>query len=240
MEITKREILVSISIVAVMIAVGFLISGKISEHEMDKNEKYNKAVKINSQELFRHGMDTSVRDAFVYGELKAVDTVTYPELGGEYMYVKKVKEIYTQHTRTVTTVDGNGRTHTTTQTYWSWDAVSSEDIKCKEITFCGVKFPSNKVALPSKKYINTVNESYYVRYNYYGIGTSYTGTIYTKLMNGTISDNSRFFENSNIEETISYLETESKGGVILFWIFWIAATAALVYGFCYLDNNWLE
>lgn len=49
MEITKREILVSISIVAVMIAVGFLISGKISEHEMDKNEKYNKAVKINSQ-----------------------------------------------------------------------------------------------------------------------------------------------------------------------------------------------
>ena len=155
MEITKREILVSISIVAVMIAVGFLISGKISEHEMDKNEKYNKAVKINSQELFRHGMDTNVGNAFVYGDLKAVDSVTYPELGGEYMYVKKVKEIYTQHTRTVTTVDGNGRTHTTTQTYWSWDAVSSEDIKCKEITFCGVKFPSNKVALPSEKYINT-------------------------------------------------------------------------------------
>ena len=186
MEITKREILVSISIVAVMIAVGFLISGKISEHEMDKNEKYNKAVKINSQELFRHGMDTSVGDAFVYGDLQAVDTVSYPELDGEYMYVEKVKEIYTQHTRTVTTVDGNGNTHTTTQTYWSWDAVSSEDIKCKEITFCGVKFPSNKVALPSKKYINTVNESYYVRYNYYGIGTSYTGTIYTKLMNGTM------------------------------------------------------
>lgn len=237
-EITKREVLASISIIAVMIMIGIFISNKISEHQMDENEQYNKAVKINSQELLQYGMDTNVGNAFVYGELKAVDTVTYPELGGEYMYVKKVKEIYTQHTRTVTTVDGNGRTHTTTQTYWSWDAVSSEDIKCKEITFCGVKFPSNKVALPSKKYINTVNESYYVRYNYYGIGTSYTGTIYTKLMNGTISDNSRFFNGSNIEETIDYLK--SGVGNVIFWIIWIIATIALVYGFYYLGNGWLE
>ena len=101
-----------------------------------------------------------------------------------------------------------------------------------------MKFPSNKVALPSEKYINTVNESYYVRYNYYGIGTSYTGTIYTKLMNGTISDNSRFFNGSNIEETIDYLE--SGAGTVIFWIIWIIATIALVYGFYYLGNDWLE
>lgn len=45
-EITKREILASISIIAVMILFGILISSKISEHQMDKNEIYNKAVKI--------------------------------------------------------------------------------------------------------------------------------------------------------------------------------------------------
>ena len=100
-EITKREILTSISIIAVMILIGILISGKISECQMDKNEKYNKAVKIESQEMFRYGMDTNVGNAFVYGDLKAVDTVTYPEIGGEYMYVEKVKERYTMHTRTV-------------------------------------------------------------------------------------------------------------------------------------------
>lgn len=100
-EITEREILASISIIAVMILVGILISGKISEYLMDKNEKYNKAVKIESQEMFQYGMDTNVGNAFVYGDLKAVDTVTYPEINGEYMYVEKVKERYTMHTRQV-------------------------------------------------------------------------------------------------------------------------------------------
>ena len=59
-EITKREILASISIIAVMILFGILISSKISECQMDKNEIYNKAVKIESQEMFQYGMDTNV------------------------------------------------------------------------------------------------------------------------------------------------------------------------------------
>ena len=106
-EITKREILASISIIAVMILFGVLISSKISECQMDKNEIYNKAVKIDSQEMFQYGMDTNIGNAFVYGELKAIDTVTYTEIGGEYMYVKKVKEKYTMHTSKVaqTTTD---------------------------------------------------------------------------------------------------------------------------------------
>lgn len=44
-EITKREVLASISIIAVMILVGILISAKITERQMDRNEVYNKAVK---------------------------------------------------------------------------------------------------------------------------------------------------------------------------------------------------
>ena len=112
-KITKREILASIFIIAVMILFGILISSKISEHQMDKNEIYNKAVKIESQEMFQYGMDTNVGNAFVYGELKAVDTVTYPEIGGEYMYVEKVKERYTMHTRTVTYTTGSGKTRQT-------------------------------------------------------------------------------------------------------------------------------
>ena len=59
-EITKREILASISIIAVMILIGVLISSKISEAQMDKNEIYNKAVKIENVDLFQYGMDTNV------------------------------------------------------------------------------------------------------------------------------------------------------------------------------------
>ena len=84
-EITKREILVSVSIVAIMLLIGVLIAGKISDYQLDKNEKYNKAIKIESQELFEYGMRTNAGNAFVYGDLKAVDTVTYPGIGGEYI-----------------------------------------------------------------------------------------------------------------------------------------------------------
>ena len=124
-EITYREILASISIVAVMLLIGFVISGKISQIQDDKNAKYNKAVKIESTDLFRYGMDTNVGNAFVYGELKAVDTVTYPEIGGEYMYVEKIEEHYNRHTRTYTTTDGKGHTRIHTEVYWSWDYAGS-------------------------------------------------------------------------------------------------------------------
>ena len=182
-EITKREIIASISIIAVMILIGVLISEKISEHQMDKNEVYNKAVKIESTDLFQYSMDTNVGNAFVYGDLKAVDTVTYPEIGGEYMYVEKVKEKYTIHTRQVAhtrTVNGKSQTYYTTETYWTWDRVSSEDKKCKEISFCGITFKSNKFDIPGTDYIDTIKESSHIRYKYYGTGTKFTGTIFTE------------------------------------------------------------
>ena len=240
-EITNREIIASVSIIAVMILIGVLISGKISEHQMDKNETYNKAVKIESTDLFQYGMDTNVGNAFVYGDLKAVDTVTYPEIGGEYMYVEKVKERYTQHTKQVAhtkTVNGKQQTYYTTETYWTWDRVGSEDIKCKEISFCGVIFKSNKIDIPGSDYIDTIKESSHIRYKYYGTGTKFTGTIFTDLRDKTISDNTNFYNNMNIEETVEYLE--SGGGVIIFWIFWIILIVACVFSFYYLDNKWLE
>lgn len=240
-EITKREILASISIIVVMILIGILISGKISEYQMDKNEKYNKAVKIESQEMFQYGMDTNVGNAFVYGDLKAVDTVTYPEISGEYMYVEKVKERYTRHTRKVRhtrTVNGKSQTYYTTETYWTWDRVGSEDIKSKEISFCDIVFSSSKIELPGTDYIDTIKESSHIRYKYYGVGTKYTGTIFTDLRDKTISDNSNFYNNSTIDETIEYLESNVE--TVIFWIFWVILIGLAVFGFYYLDNRWLD
>lgn len=37
MEITKREIIISVAIAAVMLIVGFFISGKITDMQNDKN-----------------------------------------------------------------------------------------------------------------------------------------------------------------------------------------------------------
>lgn len=237
-EITKREVLASISIIAVMILLGILISGKILEYQMDKKEVYNKAVKIDSKEMFQHGMDTNIGNAFVYGDLKAVDTVTYPEIGGEYMYVERVKEKYTKHTRKVTTTDSEGHSHTRTETYWTWDRVGSEELKCKEISFCGITFASNKIDLPDIEYIDTIKESSHIRYKYYGIKTEYKGTIFTGLRDKTISDNTKFYNGLTIKETIEHLESDI--GTIGFWIFWIIVIVAVVFGFYRLENDWLE
>lgn len=236
-EITYREILASISIIAVMLLIGFVISGKISQIQDDKNAKYNKAVKIESTDLFQYGMNTNVGNAFVYGELKAVDTVTYPEIGGEYMYAEKVEEHYNRHTRTYTTTDGKGHTRTHTEVYWSWDYAGSEDIQCKEVSFCGIVFDSNKIKLPSADYIDTIKESSHVRYKYYGTNIEYKGTIFTELKDKTISDSTDFYELS-IEETKDKLERNI--GIVIFWIIWIIVMVLAVFGFYYIDNEWLE
>ena len=226
MEITKREILASVSIVAIMLFVGILISQKISEYQTDKNEIYNKAVKIESSDLFQHGLDTDVGNAFVYGELKAVDTVTYPEISGEYMYVNKVKEHYTRHTRQVKhtrTVNGKSQTYYTTEVYYTWDKVDSDSKTCKCITFCNVEFSSSKIRFPDAQHIATLYE-----------------TSKDRLKDHTIQEETKFYENKNIEETVETLSKEGMIFSILFWVFWIALIIGIVCGFYYLDNEWLN
>ena len=234
MEITKREIIASISIIALMFIFGFIISGKISERIMDSNEKYNKAIKIEDSELFKYGMSTSVGNAFVYGELEIIDPVTYPELGGEYSYIKKVKEKYTMHTKRVK----RGKRYVT-KTYWTWDRVGSESIKSQKATFLGVEFNYSKFETLNDSYITTIKESSHIRYKYYGSPIKATGAIFTSLQDNDIGSNIKLYENKNIDETYEYLQ-EGFGLMFLFWIIWLSLTSACVYGFYYLDNNWLN
>lgn len=234
MEITKREIVASITIIAVMLLIGVLISGKIDESQMDKNQQYNNAVKINNDtDLFRYSMDTDVGYTFVYGKLKSVDTVSYDELSGNYMYIKKVKERYTMHTGYIHTKHGSHTYH-----YWTWDKVGSESKKCKEVTFCGIKFSSDKIDLPSSTYKDTIDGGYHIRYRYYVCDNKYTGTIFGYLTDKSIKDKADFYNGMNIKQTVNYLES----GIveIVFWIIWIIVIGLAVFGFYYLDNRWLE
>lgn len=238
-DITKREVLASISIIAIMLLLGTIISGKISERQMDKNEIYNKAIKIENADMFKYGMKTHVGNAFVYGNLIAVDTVTYPEIDGEYMYIERIKEKYTRHTRTVTDYDDEGNvTGYHEEEYWSWDRVGSESSKCKEISFCNSIFDSNKINLPSTSYIDTVEISLYTRYVFYGVGRQYIGTIFTCLQNNTISDNTHFYKNKTIEETIKYLTLENA--IVGFWILWSLLIIVCILVFYIAENKWLE
>lgn len=241
-RITKREVLVSIIIIAIMLLLGIVIHGNINDQLMLEYQKYNTAIQIeNDTDLFVYGMKTNIGNAFVYGDLIAVDTVTYPEIDGEYMHVEKVKERYTQHTITVTktrTVNGKTETYTETETYWTWDRVGSESKKCEEVSFCGVVFDSNKINLPSDKYITTIKESSRIRYKYYGTDTEFTGTIFAELKDNTIPDNTGFYNNSTIEDVLTSFKTNWQ--LVLFWIGWVLLTGGCVIGFYCIDNYWLE
>lgn len=236
-EITKREILASIVIICIMLLFGLMIAGSINDNIMDKNQEYNTALQINSdKDLFQYGMKTNIGNAFVYGDLKAVDTVTYPDIEGQYSYVKKVKEKYTMHTRTVTETV-NGKTRTRRETYWTWDKVDSESKHSKKITFLDVEFNYGAIDFPEASHIDTIRESSNIRYKYYGSPTKCTGTLYASLNDNTIND-TRFYHNKNIEDTLDSLT--SGWELIVFWIIWIILTIGAVVGFYYIDNRWLE
>lgn len=250
MEITKREVLASVSIVAVMLLIGFLISGKIQNSIMDDNEQYNKAVKIENEELFQYGMDTNVGDAFVYGDLEAVDTVTYPEIGGEYIFVKKVEERRERHEEKITEKDSKGKEHTRIRVYYEWETENVESLHAKEIKFCGSTFPYGKIDLPHSKHIKIIpgdkvyswesGERVKVRFVYYGVKTKYKGTIFADLRNGTITNKTHFYKDSSIDDIVKMFETNATVAMVIFWIAWLILTGGIVYGFYYLDNEWLE
>lgn len=240
--VTKREILFSIVIVSLMLLVGFTIHGNINDSLMLKYQEYNTALQIdNNKDMFTYGMRTNVGNAFVYGELKAVDPVTYPEIEGSYSSVRKVREEYRKHYRTVTKTrtgaNGKTETYTVTEEYWTWDEIDSWNKCSTKITFCDVEFDYGTINFPYQSHIDTQDGGYHVRYVYYGSPIECVGTLYTVLENGTINS-SKFYYNYNIERTIESLETGWQLG--MFWFFWILLTGGCVILFCYLDNRWLE
>lgn len=240
-EITARELLFSVIIVILMLTVGLFISEKISSAVDEKNQKYEQAAKIDGdKELFEYGMRTDIGNAFVSGTLRAEDPVSIPEIDGEYAYIKKVKEKYTRHTRTVNDYDKDGKKcgeHT--ETYYTWDAVSHENFTCSKISFLDHEFDYDIIHFPSAKYLETIKESSKIRYVYYVTETEYKGTIYAKLENRTISGAS-FIEEKGVNEAVEYMCISQTAGVAIFWIVWVFFIGIAVYVFCYLDNIWIE
>ena len=66
-SISKREIIISIAIIALMLVFGFMIHGAINDSLMLQYQEYNTALQIKEDtEMFKHAMETNVGNAFVY------------------------------------------------------------------------------------------------------------------------------------------------------------------------------
>lgn len=242
MVITKREVIASIAIISLMLIIGFPISEKIRQNSLEKFQVYDTATRIeNHKELFEYGMKTNIGYAFVYGELKTLDPVSYPEISGQYSYIEKKEQQYRRHSRQVTKtyIDSDGKTHTTTETeyYWTWDTMRTEHKVATKISFVDVEFSYEQISFPSSHQLEIINTGFHQRNVYYGTETNFQGTLFALLKDNTIN-NTKFYQNQTIVETIEKLENDSE--IIVFWILWILLIIGLVYGFYYLDNTWLN
>lgn len=237
-DITKRELIIGVIIFCSMILVGIEITNGIVDYEENQRRQYTQALHVETKDMFEYGMLTNVGNALCYGELAAVDTVSYEDIPGTYLYVEQVREEYRQHTREVEHKDDEGNTYYTTETYYSWDTMGQKEKHSNYITFMGVKFEYSKITRPVDHYIDTVYEDSDTRYVYYGTAPEHTGTIYTYLGDNTITEHTTFYENKTIDEVVDYLC--SSHAVIFFWILWTILTAVVLYAFFYLENEWLE
>lgn len=241
MEITKREIIFSVVIVAVMLIIGFVIGGNIRQGLLEKYQEYDTAVKIDSQELFEYGMSTDIGNAFVYGDLKTLDPVGFPEISGQYSYIKKEEQEYRKHEKWVEEeykdADGNTRTRERKEEYWTWDTMHTYEKYATTISFLDIQFEYHEFPFPSSSHVTTLDTGYHKRNVYSGTGTDFRGTIYTNLARNTINKTS-FYNNLTISQAIENLESGFE--LVVFWIAWILLTALVVFSFYYLENRWLE
>lgn len=250
MIIKKREVLFSAIIVFVMLLVGLFVSDAILQSAISKSEDYRTATVIENEDQFLYGMQTNFGHSLVYGEVSSDSSVTYDEIGSGFIYIEKHKEHYTRHTRTVTRTDSNGKKHTETEVYYSWDHAWSDSRQVDDITFMGETFPYDAIDLPVERLnldsisvgnrMNYIYEGHDDRYYYNVTPLKITGTIFTSLHDNTINDSSELYRDMNPQEVISHMESNETVYTVVFWVIWILLSGGLVFAFLYFDNKWLD
>lgn len=240
MEIKPREIAFSVAIVFVMVALGFLIGSKISDHIAETNEKFTTAAQITDDEQFQYALATDFGNVIAYGNLVAEQPVSADDLDGEYAILTKITERYTMHTRVVTSTDGKGHTYTRTEIYWMWDRVKREEDSTETFSFMGVSFPMDKFSVSTHRQGSMIYDNSELRHYYEVVDANMVGSIHTQIKDHMIADNNRFYTDAEPQAIVNLAIRQGNIAIILFGVLWIALTGGAVYGFCALENRWLD
>lgn len=268
MEITKREILISIAILLVMITFGLFITSKIDNHLEEKNEQYRRAYKIeNDVAIFNNAIKTDLGNAIVAGKIKGIDLVSYSDLTKKYLFVEKITEQYESHIETHTDSDGN--TYTTTE--YDWEHYDSDHKKSVYFEFLGRQFKTSKIELGGGETLNLSKNTVHAkklsktkgryiydtkrtfgarvgdkRHFYKVVKSNFNTVVFVKLKNSSmyhINGDDRPIHLTHYKTAAEFQEKEQSGKVgwiVLFWIGWVLLMGASLWGFVALENRWLE
>jgi hypothetical protein len=242
MEITKREILVGIAIFITIMSLGIIIRSSIENNINSKNEKYYKALKVKEDEnMFKYAVQTNVGYILAQGNVTTIDPVK-KDIEGEYLYIEKIMQRYTMHTREVahtTKVGNTTQTYYTTETYWTWDFVNKEEFHADKFTYLGVEFNYGDIKFSNSYYKDTIYDGGYTRYEYYVIPSNFQGCLFSKIENNQFKEID-FKCDTNIEQIIESKQKEPRISGIIFIFVWTILSVGIVFGYLYLDNNYLE
>lgn len=122
MYATKREIIISVSIILIAIAIMLGITLSVSNSYIDKNQKYDTALLV-ERDRFDYALDTSPGYAFIHADITASNLVSFPELKDDFVYIQRVKQTWDLviKTRTETYRCGDDTcTRVVTYTEWEW------------------------------------------------------------------------------------------------------------------------
>ena len=239
---TIREVVFSLFIVGVLVFVGFLIANAIEKSVQANILKYRQAVQIqNNPEQFAYAMKTDVGNALVEGDFKTIDPISMEHLDGEYLFIEKEVQEYRRHTRTVHYTDSKGRSRTRTEHYWRWDTVDSESNIAKKIDFSGKEFHTETFRYDLIHRNETMFKCSWLsntRYIFYTIPKNFHGTVFGELKENHLYGRPKVLPNTNIAQAYEYYTSSWAGGIL--WAFWSIWLVAVVIGFYYIENSWLE
>ena len=270
-RITLREVLFSISILLVCIAGMLAGHFAIINHYVGINERYQMAREIETAEMFNYYHNANIGDAFTYTELHFLDSVSSEELGtNSFSYIHKMVEKYTQHTRIETYTDSDGKSHTRTKTYWSWDHYYDEYKASTKVSFNGIEISNSILNTSSAHYkvnTNNINGSIdgqsinhkdqlwvytnymgiigpRLRYQYYAGDLDLKGASFISLTEDTVKpaegNKIVFYNNSSVAAVKSTTLKSPTTGIVLLWVFGGIATLMLIGIFWALENYWLN
>ncbi len=266
MEVTKREVLVSVIMACLLLCLGLFIDSKIVECQMLSKEKYTKALKIdNNNDMFKYAIETNVGNIINYGKFKVDQGVNSEWLKADYMYVNKITEEYTRHYRRVCSGSGKNRScHN--ETYYTWDKMDSQvsnvsTLKYSELDFDFNEFDNyptyrlelNKDTVIDNKINKIKNNCIYEiirrfgpnvgdkRYFYKVVNKEFSGTVFGTAKNNKFTDGDKLIINvQNIKEFIDDRNGNFNIGRIIFWIIYIVLDGCGISYYIYLDNDYLE
>ena len=241
-DITLHEVIFSVFIIGVMLGIGYLISDSIKKSEHDRCLEYRQAAQITDNSEFGYAIETNIGNSYFEGHVKAVDPVKHKLLDNiPCMSIHMEYESYNMHTRTVTTTDSKGKTHTHIETYWTWDTYKTEKHNAKTVNVMGTELDASMFTFCNCREYKTVDTGWHKRISFSYIPAEFNGAGYAFLGPDMAKNNPHkidIYKDSTIAKLYEHATTFY--GNTVFWVFWIIAIIVVVNIFLYADNNWLE